>query len=82
MRKDNKGQQKTLECEMFPQALPHPKNGRETKTRNEHCDPDRITDVTLQDSEFSSHRFLDLNPDGSKYEKPTLDEIWRWFGET
>lgn len=63
---------------MFPQALPHPENGGETKTRNEHCDPDRITDVTPLDSEFSSHRILDLNHDGSKYEQPTLDDIWRW----
>jgi hypothetical protein len=31
MRKDNKGHQKTLEGKMFPQALPHPKNGGETK---------------------------------------------------
>jgi len=82
MIKHNKGHQKTLEGEMFPQALPHPENGGETKTRNEDCDPDRITDVTPHDSKFSSDEVLSFNPDGSKYVQPTLDEIWRWFEET
>lgn len=67
MRKDNKGQQKTIESEMFPQSLPHGKNGGETMTRNKCCDLGRITNVTQYESEFGSQKDYDSNPDGSKY---------------
>ena len=43
---------------------------------------ERIMDVILSESESESIKDFDSNPDGSKYEQPSLDEIWNWFGET
>ena len=68
MRKDNKGQQKTLEVEMFPQALPHPENGGETNKQQIPLGHEPET--------------LFTNPDGTKYVQPSLDTIWKWFGES
>ena len=72
MRKDNKGQQKTLEGVMFPQMLPHGKNSGETPKDKRCCDLGRITDVTQAGSGFNPQKDFGSNPDGSKYEQPTL----------
>jgi len=86
MNNNNKGHQKTLDSEMFPQMIPHPENrwGNMESKKNDASSSylERIMDVILSESESESIKDFDSNPDGSKYEQPSLDEIWNWFGET
>lgn len=65
---------------MFPQTLPHGKNSGETLKNKRGCDLGRITDVIQAGSGFNPQKDFGSNPDGSKYEQPTLGEIWNWFG--
>ena len=57
---------------MFPQTLPHGKNSGETLKNKRGCDLSRITDVIQAGSGFNPQKDFGSNPDGSKYEQPTL----------